>query len=430
MRHTRLLLCVLLFVMLAGIPASYGQQIVLSVDATAELGAINPYVYGANHGPWTSVSLDMLQAATDSGVTYLRFPAGNWGDRNNITTSQLDFFVLQARSWGAEPSVHVRLHHGTPEQAAELVRYANLEKDYNIRYWAIGNEPDLFEDYSFEQLNSEWRAIALAMLAVDPDIILIGPEVSQFPPTVEGDPYTNVRREMVRSFLEANGDLVDMVSIHRYPFPRDRMGAPTTIEDLQLNAPEWDTLVENLRVVMRETLGTELPMAITEVNSHWSSGGGAPGTPDSYYHAIWWSDVLGRLIRQQVQMVNYFALSTSASVSAFGLLSSYEPRPTYYTYQLYQRLGQTLLASQSNDQYVTVTAARHDDGTLTMIITNLYLEPQTVTLQIENSSSLQASAARLLAPDLMAQEVAPDTLLAGNQLTIPGQSAVLLIFPE
>ena len=28
-----------------------------------------------------------------------------------------------------------------PEQAAELVRYVNIEKKYGVEYWAIGNEP-------------------------------------------------------------------------------------------------------------------------------------------------------------------------------------------------------------------------------------------------------------------------------------------------
>jgi hypothetical protein len=54
---------------------------------------------------------------------------------------------------GAEPSISVRLHGGTPEAAAELVRYTNIEQGYAVRYWSIGNEPSLYRDYDTETYN-------------------------------------------------------------------------------------------------------------------------------------------------------------------------------------------------------------------------------------------------------------------------------------
>jgi alpha-L-arabinofuranosidase len=46
---------------------------------------------------------------------------------------------------GATVMFSVRLLDGTPEQAAEMVRYTNIEKEYNVRYWSIGNEPTLYD---------------------------------------------------------------------------------------------------------------------------------------------------------------------------------------------------------------------------------------------------------------------------------------------
>ncbi len=40
----------------------------------------------------------------------------------------------------------MRLLDGTPEKAAELVRYTNIEKKYGVVYWSIGNEPNLFAE--------------------------------------------------------------------------------------------------------------------------------------------------------------------------------------------------------------------------------------------------------------------------------------------
>lgn len=127
-RRLLLLIALLLLAPLVAPARAQGPAEGLVIDTTADLGPISPFVFGANYGPWNLASVEMHPEAADSGVTHLRFPAGRWGDENNITEGQLDLFMLQASAWGAAPSVHVRLEGGTPEQAAELVRYANIEK--------------------------------------------------------------------------------------------------------------------------------------------------------------------------------------------------------------------------------------------------------------------------------------------------------------
>ena len=117
----------------------------LYVDPSISLGQISPLIYGSNYGPWLVVSLDMLPAAYDSGITILRFPAGSWGDHNNVKNYQIDQFMDFFKKMGATAMFNVRLLNGTPEQAAEMVRYVNIEKKYNVQYWGIGNEPTLYE---------------------------------------------------------------------------------------------------------------------------------------------------------------------------------------------------------------------------------------------------------------------------------------------
>src|SRR5215216_6722683 len=56
----------------------------LFVDPNTSLGPISPLIYGSNYGPWLVVSLDMTPAVQDLGLTILRFPAGEWGDRNDV----------------------------------------------------------------------------------------------------------------------------------------------------------------------------------------------------------------------------------------------------------------------------------------------------------------------------------------------------------
>ena len=406
----------------------FGQTgaIVITVELAESAAEINPYVFGINHGPWSEVSLDMQEEAREVGFTFLRWPGGNWGDRFNLTKPQIDLFMIQARNWNAEPSIHVRLEGGTPEQAAELVRYTNIEKEYGVRYWYIGNEPNLFDEYTLEQFIADWQAFAVAMREVDPEILLIGPEISQFPDAPD-DYHHYLRDEWLQQFLLANGDFVDIVSVHRYPFPLQMAGDPTTIAQMRENVPRWRTLVGYLRETIQETTGHELPIAITEVNSHWSNSGGGIASPDSYYNAIWWSGVLTTLVNEQVDIVTYWLLSSVGSNGAFGILDRYNPRPTYYTYQLYKDFGLTRLVSASSDPYITVLASRRDDGAVTIVVTNLYEEDVSIQLDLQGINDESLQEARLLAPDRMAEIVDVEDYFDGSSLNLPGQSAMRLV---
>jgi hypothetical protein len=423
----RAFLSVALFLCSAlGAGKATAQNPKLIVRADQPVGSISPYVYGANYGPWSMVELDMLLQAKASGVTYLRFPGGNWGDENDLQPYHIDPFMAFAHLLHAEPSISVRLKGGTPEKAAQMVHYVNVEKRYGVRYWSIGNEPNLYRDYTVERYNRDWRAMAQAMLTVDPKIILVGPDVSQYPPLSVTDPDSRKAHEWLRAFLQANGDLVSIVSIHRYPFPKGQNQPATTIAQLKGSAREWDAIIPDLRRVVQETTGRDLPVAVTEVNSHWSNAVGGEASLDSYYNAIWWADVLGRLIRQRVDIVAFFALVTYSDIGGFGLLSRYDVRPTYYVYKLYQQLGTELLATETTDADVTITAARRSDGTLTLLMVNAAVQPKRVTLSGIKSPG-QAELWRL-DPDHKAEKIGSADLTAGS-LDLPAQSASLYIIP-
>ena len=396
----------------------------LYVDPAQVVGAISPYVYGANHGPWAVITTATQPLAEAAGVTFLRFPGGNWGDLHNLRSSHIDPFISLAASMGAVPSISVRLEGGTPEQAADLVRYVNLEKGYQVRYWSIGNEPQYYEGYDTARFNTEWRAIAQAMQAVDPTILLLGPEVTQWTGDPASNPKDEAGRGWVEEFLRANGDLVDIVTIHRYPFPALGGDAPT-IDDLRLNSPEWDRILPALRATIQEITGHELPVAVTEVNSNWSNASGSDATPDSLYNAIWWADALGRMITQRVEIVTFFSLQSNPSTGGYGLLARSEPRPTYFTYQMYQHFGTTLVESSSGDEAVSIYASLHEDGRLAVLLVNLGAEEKSLPLQISTEYALQEGW--LLDESHPAEPIAVPAWQNGAPVTLPGASVTVFI---
>jgi hypothetical protein len=402
----------------------------LYVDLAQELGPISPAVYGTNFGPWTGLSPTGLGLAKEAGITVIRWPGGEWGDANTIQTSQLDFFVSIAQMMGSEPYIHVNLRTGTPEAAAELVRYANLEKGYGVRYWAIGNEPSLFqghdERWTTDYYNAQWRIFAEAMRAVDPTILLLGPEVHQFTANLAANPKDSQGKDWTDEFLKANGDLVDIVTVHRYPFPISSNAGSAPKELMRANPAEWPLIVEALRSQVRTLTGREIPVAIAEVNSHWSRAAGGETTPDSLFNAVWWADVLGKLIASRVEMVNYFMLSTSGSGDGLGMLTSYAARPTYYTQLLYSQFGETLLAAFSDDPFVSVYAARRTDGALTLMLVNI--GPEAVEKPLALAGLPEGASAELLRLDAehSAAPVEAPPVSAEMTILLPAESVSLL----
>jgi len=353
----------------------------LFVDAGSDQGPISPLVYGTNDGPWLSVPFDLQPQVQAAKLTTLTFPGGNYGDRYDLQTYQVDQFIAYCRTLGAEPRIVVRLKGGTSAKAADLVKYVNVTKGYAVKYWGIGNEADLYataddgSEYTVDKYNSDWREFAQAMRVVDPAIKLIGPDVSQFTanPT---DTYMKARVAWLSSFLKANGDLVDIVSIHRYPLPKDT-STPITVDDLRAGGKEWDQIIPALRTLIKDQTGKDLPVAVTEINSSWVPNVGTDWSMDSHMNAIWFADVLGRLIEQKVDMVDQFALATQ-----YGIVGSFAVNPIYYDYLMFQQFGTELVRSASDDPLVSIYASKRSDGTLAVMIVNLSATTRTKQMTI------------------------------------------------
>jgi hypothetical protein len=345
----------------------------------------------------------------------------------DIQPFQIDVFMDFCRRLGAMPTISVRLLGGKPETAAELVRYTNLEKEYGVSYWSIGNEPNLFTalgyakyEYTIEDLNREWRAIAEAMKGVDPSIRLMGPELSQWNESLNTTPRDISGRDWMTEFLKVNGDLADVVTVHRYPMYSPNR--PVSVPDLRANVRKWNGEVDYLRQVIRATLGRDLPVAFTEVNSDPSSAMLQEVSPDSFYNAIWYADVLGRMIDADVFMVNQWVISQRSG--GLGLLSGTTIRPTFYVFPLYKNFGNQQVYAASGVTDVDIFAAKRADGALTLMVINLSDAEKNIPLQVKGKKPKEAEV-RLLDVSHDAENLGMQPFVADGTVTLPPRSAAL-----
>src|SRR6266536_678494 len=212
-------------------------------------------VYGGIYEPGSKFAdsngyrKDVLEEIRHLGVPIIRYPGGNfvsgynWLDgvgpkkdrprvlnlaSNSIESNQFgtNDFLAWCRAVGTEPLLAVNLGTGTPERAANLVEYCNVEggtrwsdlrrqhvveKPYSIKYWCLGNEMDgpwQLGHMPAKEYGLKARDAALQMRTVDPSIKLVacGSSEVTMPTYLEWD----------RQTLEECYDDVDAISLHHY----------------------------------------------------------------------------------------------------------------------------------------------------------------------------------------------------------------------
>jgi alpha-N-arabinofuranosidase len=192
---------------------------------------------------------DVVDQIHQLGVPIVRYPGGNfvsgynWLDGvgpkqdrprvldkawNSINTNQFgtNEFMAWCKAVGTEPLMGLNLGTGTPEEAAALVEYCNVEKGtkwsdlrrkhgfaepYKVKHWCLGNEMDgpwQIGHMTATEYGLKAQDAARQMHYVDPSL--------QFIACGSSGPFMPTYLEWDREVLEQCYDYVDGLSLHRY----------------------------------------------------------------------------------------------------------------------------------------------------------------------------------------------------------------------
>jgi hypothetical protein len=392
--------------------------------ATIDLRVSNPrspYVFGINvfpeqgtqaqdgsygfmpYGPHT------VNGLKGAGITMLRFPGGAWGEAHTPSYQQINAFLQLAQQVHAAPLMQVRLTGGSPAAAAALVSYCNnphssIRKRYPnapfvpVHYWVIGNEPDLIgSSYTVADYVRNFIAFASAMKAVDPTIQIFGPEISQYngpdapPLDAHGTPWLTGFLQGIAAYERLyHRQILDGVSIHRYPFV-------TNIDSASLlfaTANEWRYALPLLQQQIHQIMGSNLPIAITEINT--SPLGGTISSPLAT--ALWWADTLGALLEERVSYVDFFA-ARSVSHPYTLLTANGGITPLSRVMQLYTHMAPDVIAVNSGANAVDLYAATNAaQNVVTLMLINKSPTEAAITVQSVQRFSAWHSAQFTLPP--------------------------------
>ena len=319
---------VLVLLLLSSAGTSAGDPVLLNVGgAVAEPSpmAIN----GMNYGNWM-VLYDLGDYYHELNIPLLRFPAGNYGDENLLNHRALERFVRAARYLDAEPMVQQNILQGSPEEAAHWVQ-VSLDEGWGIRYWFIGNEPDLFATnraqphWTPEFYANTFRQYAEAIKAVDPEAKVIGPVVTGTPNEV-----------WIKTFLSIAGDVVDILAWQWYPSDgsMDREAALATaveVRDHMRMFRQWmaDPAVNPLGYQR------DIPLFLSEFGLSWRTDHARLLTDMTA--ALWLAEAWSEMVLEGLDYAAYFALQGTGGHGLFD--AGWFPRPTYFAAWMLAQMG-------------------------------------------------------------------------------------------
>ncbi|WBP84751.1 cellulose binding domain-containing protein [Kitasatospora cathayae] len=388
-------------------PATAASSVSVSVDAALQLATVPATGVGVNIPVYDA---NMNAAATPgllstAGINTVRYPGGSHSDVYHWQTGAaeggayvapntgFDAFMGTVRAAGAQPIITANYGSGTPQEAAAWVQYANVTKDYGVKYWEIGNEV-----YGNGEYNATWEydthssksattyadnvlQYISAMKAADPSVkigaVLTTP--GYWPDGIVGPGDT---MDWNHTVLSIAGSKIDFAIVHAYP-------TSTSPADL-LTKPQAQNanITGAVRSLINQYAGSNAPnvgIAVTEANAQAYLDTSPNGlfAPDDYltwlengaFNVDWWD------LRNGTDCTKVTTVEGATDYNDGGMVSSGSPCepavntpfPAYYGIQMISRLGapgDTLVKAASSSSLLTAHAVRRANGDVDVMLIN------------------------------------------------------------
>jgi alpha-N-arabinofuranosidase len=406
----------------------------VTVDASSVVRQIPRTLYGHNL-QWTyggnmiwdfrtgAFSEELIQLTRQLAPSLLRFPGGSFadfyhwrdgigpqasrpetphqpGDASSRHTFGTDEALEFAERVGGELLITVNAHTGSPEEAADWVRYVNGSRPGRVPFWEIGNEFYIKNDSPANaaippaEYVDRLLRFAAAMRAADPTIRLLG---------IGGENYglytSNFYPGWNREVLTRAGGTIDYLAVHNAYQPAVLENPATDVRTVYAAMLASPLLIrDNLKLVAEqidEYAGSrDVRIAVTEwgplfhfdPRSRWVDHTKTLGS------ALFVASTLKAFIESpKTEIANAFKLNEPGFMGWIGATTAkhltsrpgpdqYRPTAPYYALQLYTRhFGDTLVASTTtgptydsvavgmaaavrNVPYLETVASRSADG--------------------------------------------------------------------
>jgi hypothetical protein len=346
---------------------SSGNEVVPTVKITRAGGTpISPFAFGNNYFDWVDWNNDGTVGlmGTEEPVKALHLNvltgANNQSDANTpqlFDKAEMDKYVQYCRAVGAEPIMIVPVYgnnvDGGPtsaQGAADIVTYINGTKKYGVRYWTIGCEVDIYDQFfkrktglpisTAHEYAAVFKSYAQAMIAANDaahsgvELKFVGPELGW---------RFHAGNDWLSPMLDECKDYIDIVSIHAYGFSAHDL----SVEGILTDIDQFRQLVQDVKARVAKHARPGMPLAVTMANVcyDWDPKFYTPEIrkvgPGTFYAAIWNADRMGAALEAELWTFAFWNLAEpvqGANNNVFGFIltdplknpPTYKLTPEYY----------------------------------------------------------------------------------------------------
>ncbi|MGQ0827248.1 MAG: T9SS type A sorting domain-containing protein [Bacteroidota bacterium] len=323
---------------------------------------------GKLHKQWGNIK--------NSNASIVRF-GGIAPDKNMPTNYQYIRMIDSIRANGMEPIMQVPFHDHryTALQAADIVRYINITKGRNIKYWIIGNEPNLGYGYKTSaQVARYFKPFASAMKTVDPSILTVGPECAWFDEGIMNGLTTPNGPDDITGRDAAGRFYLDVITFHTYPFSGgqsradviSKLTAPGSFQDDLVNL---NNRLNICNAAHGRSGSSKIKTAITEANiAYQNSEENLSGLgTSSFIGGQFVAEMLGLGMKHGVDFINIWSVIEG---NGLGYLDgSGNKKPSYYHFKmLAENFKGNYVAGITNKQNVKSFASQNGQRINVMIM--------------------------------------------------------------
>lgn len=323
---------------------------------------ISPYLIGNN--AWYDGSLANIWGQMKTAKFQAIRIGGAGAEGYGANYAKYTTLIDGIRSADSEPIVQVPRSF-SDQQAKDFIKYINITSGKHIKYWIIGNEPNMTNHYSDPATVGTYiRTISSALKSIDPTILVIGPETAWY-----DDAYNNM-------LLGGSGDItgkdaagnyyIDVYSWHKYGF--------IDISGIESNVNSFLTKISSINAKRPE--GKKISWGLTEWNTTFNNDQNALGDDQnvwSFRAGQLYAEIYGLGMRKGAFTMTAWSMlegeieRMGTDLSLFD--KDYKGRSNYYhSLMLGQNMKTTYITSTDNQSNVTVISMKDATGTAVMVL--------------------------------------------------------------
>lgn len=373
------------------ISANFFSQNAWMPDSIGE-GGNKEFLNGKLHSNWNNVKLSKAKLVRYGGIA---------GDFNKPSAYQYLRIVDSIRAKGMEPILQLSFGNGSPSvgdtaTALPIFRYINVTMNRKVKYWSIGNEPDV--KYPAHKtaitISSYIKRYALAMKKIDSTIRIVAPDFTRMPTdiydplykvidslTTPTNPYNIVGLIPPGNGIASGKPYVDYFAYHMYNYN----GSTTTLtrDSLirKLTAPAGDSTGMAWLKQRLDYCNTNVPRSSqpirpmmteanicyydtsTVTNDNWEGTKG-----NSFFAGQHWCQIMALAMKSGFECVNFWSVMEGSGLGYMTNSTTPTKKSTYWHFkEMAEWFNGTYYTGTDNQTNIKAFGTKNGDYIAVMI---------------------------------------------------------------